>query len=289
MHQRELEELEQRLDQEKNRQEMSLKDKLAARKQKRLEEHRRRQEKEIHREVKEMEKEREDMKTKQIKEAEKSAMITGIQENSIEAADIVIKKVLSQRHAKEIEKVDKEFELEMKEAVDDAVAALMEGRDRERDELVARHEQALQDLMAEVDTLSADELEEKRRELINEQQVELSKLEQSYARQKQQIEKGTAAELTLNHAKAKLELKEKHYQEFVSALNELTPENSTSRQRSVEQARMAAAELEQVKRRLEEQRKENERKLEEEKQGSLIVDFHGVLTSSVTSLLFGSF
>lgn len=193
-------------------------------------------------------------------------MITGIQENSIEAADIVIKKVLAQRHTKEIEAVDKEFELEMKEAVDDAVSALMETRDRERDEMVSQHEQALQDLMAEAGVLGADELEEKRREIINEQQCELSRLEQSYARQKQQIEKGTAAELTLKHAKAKLELKEKHYKEFVSALNELTPENSVSRQRSVEQARAAAAELEHVKRRLEEQRKENERKLEEDKQ-----------------------
>lgn len=269
MHQRELEELEERLDQEKNRQELSLKDKLAARKQKRLDEHRRRQEREMQREMKEMVKEREDVKTKQVKEAEKSAMITGIQENSIETADIVIKKVLAQRHAKEIEKVDRDFELDKKEAVDDAVAALMVARDRERDDMISRHELALQDLMVEAGALGADELEEKRRELINEQQCELSKLEQSYARQKQQIEKGTAAELALKHAKAKLELKEKHYHEFVSALNELTPENSVSRQRSIEQARAAAAELEHVKRRLDEQRRENERKLEEDKLGRI--------------------
>ena len=68
MHQKELEELEHRLDNEKSRQEMALRDKLALRKQKRLDEHRRRKELELQKEMREMDKEMKDVKSRQVNE-----------------------------------------------------------------------------------------------------------------------------------------------------------------------------------------------------------------------------
>ena len=159
------------------------------------------------------------------------------------------------------------FAQEKKEAIDDALASLMDNHDRDRDEMLSKHQQAMQDLMADAGKLPSEEVEEKRQELINTQQLELSELEQSYAQQRKRLERGKATELAMKHAQDKLALREKHYQEFMTALNELTPENSMSRLRSIEQARAAAAELEAVKRRLDEQRKENEQKIEEEKRG----------------------
>ena len=58
-------------------------------------------------------------------------------------------------------------------------------------------------------------------------------------------------------------------QEYADALNELTPEQAEEHRRSVEKALAAARELEVVKQKLDEQRIENEQKLQQENEGWL--------------------
>ena len=62
-------------------------------------------------------------------------------------------------------------------------------------------------------------------------------------------------------------------QEYADALNELTPEQAEEHRQSVEKALAAARELEVVKKRLDEQRVENEEKLRQENEGLLPLKF----------------
>ena len=62
-------------------------------------------------------------------------------------------------------------------------------------------------------------------------------------------------------------------QEYADALNELTPEQAEEHRQSVEKALAAARELEVVKKRLDEQRLENEEKLRQENEGLLPLKF----------------
>ena len=56
-------------------------------------------------------------------------------------------------------------------------------------------------------------------------------------------------------------------QEYADALNELTPEQAEEQRRSVEKALAAARELDEVKKKLDEQRKDKEEALKRENEG----------------------
>ena len=60
--------------------------------------------------------------------------------------------------------------------------------------------------------LSHEELQLKRAQLFNQQQLELSSLERRQAEEKKQMQKGALSDWELRFARAKLELKEQHYQ-----------------------------------------------------------------------------
>lgn len=66
--------------------------------------------------------------------------------------------------------------------------------------------------------LSADELAQKRAELLNRQQQELSALDRQQASEKGDIERGALSDWELEFAKAKLALKEKHYKVTFASL-----------------------------------------------------------------------
>eukprot|EP00058_Branchiostoma_floridae_P012905 XP_002598393.1 hypothetical protein BRAFLDRAFT_128123 [Branchiostoma floridae] len=263
-HEQELEDLNDRLDAERSRQQLSLRDKLLARKRNRLQNKQRKQEAEMTKELLEQKKELKEARTKQVKEAEKQAMIEGIQQNGTEAGDRVIRAVLERRHAQELQDLEEEYGLEKKVMIDDALSRLHSRCGSERDLLQQRHEAELEEL--ENSGATPEELAQQRAEMLNRQQLELSSLDRRHSQEARQLEQSALSDWELRFAQAKLALKEKHYKEFAQALLELTPDELEGKQRSVEQTLAAARELEEVRNRLEQQRKENEEKLKKEKE-----------------------
>lgn len=59
--------------------------------------------------------------------------------------------------------------------------------------------------------MSPEELHQRRTELLNEQQLELSELDRRLADEQRKIEKRALADWEVQYARAKLDLKEKHY------------------------------------------------------------------------------
>ena len=71
-------------------------------------------------------------------------------------------------------------------------------------------------------------------------------------------------ELEAKHARQKVEMRERHYQEVIDAFSELAPKTA-SLQRSADVVREAVKELETVKLKLEAERKKREEELEEQR------------------------
>ena len=59
--------------------------------------------------------------------------------------------------------------------------------------------------------LSPDELQMRRTQLLNQQQLQMATLEKGQQNEKSSMQKGAMSDWELRYAKAKLELKEKHY------------------------------------------------------------------------------
>jgi hypothetical protein len=59
--------------------------------------------------------------------------------------------------------------------------------------------------------LSPEELQHQRNQLLNQHQLELSSLDKKLFAEEQDIEKGALADWEVEYAKAKLNMKEKHY------------------------------------------------------------------------------
>ncbi|CAH1797049.1 unnamed protein product [Owenia fusiformis] len=258
-HEHDLEELADKLDSEKRRQQAALRDRLADRKARKMAELRRKQEGQLTKEMIEQKKELDEVKTEKSKEAEQKAMVEGVQENGIEDSDKVVKACLAARHARELSDLDTQFAGEKKLMVDDALGKLEEQQERVREDMQNRHERELADLMQE--DLSPDELQQKRAELLNRQQLEMSQLDKKHANEQKEIKKGALAEWEVRYARAKLDMKERHYKEFADALREFDPNHA-----SAKQADMAIEELEEVKKKLDAQAKEQQEKLKKERE-----------------------
>lgn len=59
--------------------------------------------------------------------------------------------------------------------------------------------------------LSPEELQYQRTQLLNKQQMEVSDLDRKLAEEEREIEKGALSDWEVRYARAKLNLKEKHY------------------------------------------------------------------------------
>lgn len=91
-----------------------------------------------------------------------------------------------------------------------------------------------------------------------------SKLDLKFAGKKKKIEEGQLVELEAQHARKKVEMRERHYQEVIDAFSEMAPKTA-SLQRSTETVREAVKELETVKLKLEADRKKREEELEQKR------------------------
>lgn len=102
------------------------------------------------------------------------------------------------------------FQEERKVAVDEALAKMEERHSQESDELRAQNEKELRDL--EKQNLTPDDLQQRRAQLLNQQQLRQSALDKKHAEERKQIQHGVLSDWEIRFARAKLELKEKHYQ-----------------------------------------------------------------------------
>ena len=96
--------------------------------------------------------------------------------------------------------------------MDQALQGLRERYETERERLVAEHGSQLQTLSAGSGGESDAALGQRRLEMLNGQQVELSGLDRKFREECKQLEEGVRTDLEARHARAKLELREKQYQ-----------------------------------------------------------------------------
>ncbi|EDO39341.1 predicted protein, partial [Nematostella vectensis] len=263
-HQQEVDDAMEKLDADRSRQQSSLQQKLAEKRRKKLEAQKRKQEREMTREVMEQKKELQDIRTEHVKEAEKQAMIEGIRENGVEAAEFVIRKVLDKRQGQELKDLERMYMEERRVAVDEALAKMEDRHAQQQEELRLQDKQELEALESE--RLSPEELQQRRAQLLNQQQLRRSAMDKKHSEERRKIQQGALTDWEVRFARAKLELKEKHYKEYADCLNQLTPEQAEEHRKSVEKAMAAARELEEVKKKLDEQRAENEDKLRQQNQ-----------------------
>jgi len=98
-HEKELEDLADKLENEKNRQMLALRERLANRRTRKLDDLRRRQDVDRSKELLEQKKELDGVRLGKAREAEREAIRDGIRDNGEEDSDRVIKAVLAHRHA----------------------------------------------------------------------------------------------------------------------------------------------------------------------------------------------
>ena len=98
---------------------------------------------------------------------------------------------------------------ERRVAVDEALAKMEDKHSQEQEELKAKQRAELKELDSQ--DLGAEELQQRRAQLLNRQQIEQSGLDRRQADERKQIQHGTLSDWEVRFARAKLELKEKHY------------------------------------------------------------------------------
>ncbi|XP_033646870.1 uncharacterized protein LOC117306372 isoform X1 [Asterias rubens] len=262
-HARELEELEDRIENDRARALLTAREKLAERRRRLLNEQKRKQGVEMARELLEQKKELAEVKSEVVKKVEHDAMLEGIQSQGAENTEKVIRAVLDKRQAQELNDLDAQFGAERQVAIEGALTKLNDKYHGKRESMLQRHERELSDLSKK--DLSPDEMEQKKAALLNQQQLELSKLEREFAQEKRDIEQGALADWELRYARSKLSMKERHYQEYADALRDLSGDQA-NQMVSAEQAAKAAQELEDVRQRLEKEREANEEKIKKERE-----------------------
>ncbi|XP_033122761.1 uncharacterized protein LOC117121631 [Anneissia japonica] len=263
-HAREIEDLEDKLYSERARQQLQLRDRLAKRKKQLEKEQKRKHEVELAKEMIEQKKELSEVRSSVIKEKEKKEMMEGVQGSGGQNTEKIIRAVLDKRHAQELIDLDGQFEAERKVAVEGALAKLHDKYHSKRELMIQHHEKELADLAKE--GLPPEELRQRRASVLNKQQIEMSQLEKDLSAEKHEIEQGALSDWELRFARAKLEMKERHYQEFAEALREFSTDQNVNQLVSAEQAQKAAEDLDELKTRLEKERLENEEKLLKEKE-----------------------
>jgi hypothetical protein len=264
-HEKELAELERGLQMEMQRQQGTMQEKLQERAKRRLEMLQRRQESEKQRELAEQSKEKAELRSKLTRAAERAALLSGLQNSSGSQAEKVIERVLEQRHQRESRELQEQYELEKRVKVGEALRALEERAQRDREAMMVRHAAEFQQLMALMSDLGPSEAEERRGELVARQAVEASRLEDDMFGERRRIEHQVQAELDMRYAHRRLELREAQYQEFAEAMRELTPHLAVGNSKP-EEAEKAAKELETYRLQLEKERADMVKHLETERE-----------------------
>nr|XP_047130962.1 uncharacterized protein LOC100202447 isoform X1 [Hydra vulgaris] len=258
-HNQQMENLLQALQEDKTKQSQSLHEKLEEKRKARLNALRKKQENQLARELLEQKKELADTERKAVIDAERQAILDAIRDIGNGSIESIIKKILDFRHAKEMMQLDALFAEEHKVKVDELLERLDSKHLCDIDELNAKHENELKELIVVTD--DQEENDQLRAQLLNNQQIELKMLKKNHSDQKIAAKKNALADWELRYAKGKLDLKERHYTEYADYLSEFLTEG---RESSLKKAQEAARELKDIQQKLEEQRRLDEEKLKKE-------------------------
>ena len=80
---------------------------------------------------------------------------------------------MEQRHSQELRDLDAQCEAEKVAVLTEALSKLQVQQDEEREKMLSKHEQQMNDLLSKGANLTPEELEERKMQLLNKQQQEL--------------------------------------------------------------------------------------------------------------------
>ena len=81
--------------------------------------------------------------------------------------------MLEQRHSQELQDLNAECEAEKTAVLTEAMSKLQSTHDTEREQIVAKHEQEMNNLLSQGAQLTSAQLQERKLQLLNSQQLEL--------------------------------------------------------------------------------------------------------------------
>ena len=84
-----------------------------------------------------------------------------------------VRQVLEQRHSQELRDLDAQCEAEKAAVLTEALSKLQAQQDEEREKMLSKHEQQMNNLLSKGANLTLEELEERKMQLLNKQQQEL--------------------------------------------------------------------------------------------------------------------
>lgn len=109
-----------------------------------------------------------------------------------------------------MKELDKTFQEERRVGIDETLAKLEEEHAIQMNEMLKIHAESLKQLESE--DLTADELQQRKAQLLNKQQLEKSGLERKQNEEIRKLRTSATSDWEVRYTQAKLELKEKHYE-----------------------------------------------------------------------------
>jgi len=264
--------IEANYEQERQRGKQNVQDKLLARRRARELRLAERQEVELQTELASQQQERDKLSMDQAKTLEDSKLKESLKDVEGAAAESLIYTVLRQRHTKEAVHLEDQLERERKARLAQARSDMADSRAEQRDILVAANEKELMDLMGNTAGLTANELEDRKRELEDKQRLQLSDFDKLTVQMIDRAEKDIKPHLEVEQVNARLSLKEKHLNELSDAMASLNPGEVLIKQAqedalraSEEAAAYRESTLKQMREEMERQKEERKRRDEERK------------------------
>ena len=262
-HREEMQLLENSLTQEKDQQKETLAKKIAEKKQQAAEKLAQKKRLERERLLTEQKKERNQLESKLLKDAEMAALTSALAEKRDDGEEEkLIYRVLQQRHLREGVQLAEEHQRQTNLAIEERKAALRESRAKQREELIAKKNEAMVNLISNSASLSVAELEEKKQKLNEDLQQKLAEFDQQSEENLKSVPNEVIPEQELAYNHKVLELRERQIRDLVDVMEELTPEKALV-QSYKDEAKKAAAEAERFRKEVIEARKQ---KLEEIKE-----------------------
>ena len=120
-----------------------------------------------------------------------------------------LKQILEQRQLKELATLDSDFQNEKQFKIDQALSDLKAQYETEKENLASKHNMEMQEF---VSSYKENDSDNKKAELLSNQRMELSSLEQKFLKECNQLEASITAELEAKHANVKINTRERHYQ-----------------------------------------------------------------------------
>ena len=216
-HEQEMLALESKMLEDYNRQSDIMRNKLEARRKRRLEEKARHREAEKRKELMLQQKEREEMKNKLSKQKDDEAIQEAVTALSGDQAAQAVELILQRRHRKELAALSSKHVVQQDVVEADTRSELEKKHVTIRTELQLKHST---ELATELQNLSGDALEAKQAELLSKQKKELDDLEQAQTLEADQEVNLRRSDLVNAQQEELLQTRQRQYQEFAASVEE---------------------------------------------------------------------